>query len=148
MIQTRTDKQEVVDLLDRYVTFLDERRFDEWLDLFTDDCYYTLILHEDYVKNTNMLAIGEDKIRLAGRIEVGKGVERGLTMHLLTAITLVEKDGVLQASSNFATIRAGVVHCWGRYQMSLARSSEGLRIERCTAILYNDSISGTIYLPV
>lgn len=149
MTEIQSCKADVADLLDRYAAFLDERRFAEWLGLFTDDCYYTMILREDYVKATNMVAIGEDKIRLAGRIDVGQNVERKFTTHLFSGLTVEEEDEArVRASCNFAVIRGGGVFCWGRYHMSLARKPSELRIERCTAVLNNDVISGTIYLPV
>jgi 3-phenylpropionate/cinnamic acid dioxygenase small subunit len=142
-------KTDVADLLDRYIALLDERRFTEWLELFTDQSYYTMILREDYAKNTNMLAIGEDKIRLAGRIEVGQNVERAFTTHLLSGLTIDEEGAAsLRASCNFAVIRSGGIVCWGRYHISLVRLRNELRIERCTAVLNNNVIRGTIYLPV
>jgi 3-phenylpropionate/cinnamic acid dioxygenase small subunit len=141
-------KEEIADLLARYVTLLDERQFDEWLELFTESSYYTLILHEDYVKGNNMVAIGEDKPRLAGRIEVGRNVERDRTTHLLTATMGGDDGGEITASSNFAVVRKGAIFAWGRYYLTLARSTAGLKIERCTAVLNNDVIAGTIYLPV
>lgn len=141
-------KLDVGDFLDRYATLLDERNFDQWLDLFTDDCYYTLILHEDYVKETNMVAIGEDKAKLAGRIEVGQNVERLQTTHLLSAVKVEEREARVQAASNFAVIRRGAIYAWGRYHMALVRRDGDFKIERCTAVLNNDVISGTIYLPV
>ena len=144
----RADKQEAADLLDRYVTFLDERRFDDWLRLFTDNCYYTMILLEDYVKDTNLVAIGEDKARLAGRIEVGQTVERDPTVHLLTGLSVRGADGTLTASSNFAVLCMGAIKCSGRYHLELRRRQGSLLIERCTAVLHANVINGIIYLPV
>jgi 3-phenylpropionate/cinnamic acid dioxygenase small subunit len=144
-------KQEASDLFDRYVTCLDERRFDEWLDLFADDAFYSMLLHKDYVQDTNMLAIGEDKKRLAGRIEVAQGIERDLVTHMLTAVTAEEaKDGggAVRASANFAVIRKGAIHCSGRYRLELARTGAGLKIRRCVVVLNNEVINSTIYLPV
>jgi 3-phenylpropionate/cinnamic acid dioxygenase small subunit len=141
-------KLEVTDLLDRYVTALDERRFDDWLALFTDDCYYTMILREDHLKDNNMVAIGEDKQRLAGRIEVGQGVQRDITRHLYCAVIAREAGGGLEAAANFAVFRKGAVVCTGRYEMKLVRRDGALRLSRCTAVLDNDVIHGIIYLPV
>lgn len=148
MTQTDDCKQEASALIERYATLLDARRFDEWLALFTEDCTYTALLHEDDVKGTNMVAIGEDKPRLAGRIEVGQGVERDLTLHLLSAIAAAETGETIEASANFAVIRKGAISAWGRYRMELVRDGGELRIRRCTAVLNNDVIVGTIYLPV
>jgi 3-phenylpropionate/cinnamic acid dioxygenase small subunit len=144
----REDRQQVADLLDRYVASLDERRFDDWLRLFTDDCYYTMLLLEDYVKDTNMVAIGEDKALLAGRIEVGQTVELDPTVHLLTALLVRGAGSALQASSNFAVLCMGAIKCSGRYQFELQRRQGALLIHRCTAILHMKVINGIIYLPV
>jgi 3-phenylpropionate/cinnamic acid dioxygenase small subunit len=141
-------KQQVAELFDLYVTYLDENRFDEWLNLFTDDCYYTMILHRDYVKDTNLVAIGEDKRRLAGRIEVGRTVERDLRTHLLTGVRIDEAGPEIIASANFAVLRKGTISCSGRYKMTIVRENGALRVKRCTAVLNNEVIQGTIYLPV
>ena len=39
-------KQEVAELLAREAHLIDERRFEEWLDLFTEDCEYYMPLRE------------------------------------------------------------------------------------------------------
>jgi 3-phenylpropionate/cinnamic acid dioxygenase small subunit len=148
MTEAERDKQETADLLNQYVTYLDERRFDEWLRLFSDDCYYTMILLEDYVKDTNLVAIGEDKARLAGRIEVGQTVERDPTVHLLTALSVHRTQDAIRASSNFAVLCMGAIKCSGRYHLDLTRRQGALMIERCTAVLHANVINGIIYLPV
>lgn len=84
--QEASFKAQALELLDRSAMPLDERRFDKWLELFDDDPWYAMLLHKDYVADNNLLAIGEDKKRLAGRIEVGQNVERDLTTHLLSAV--------------------------------------------------------------
>jgi 3-phenylpropionate/cinnamic acid dioxygenase small subunit len=143
-----TTRQDVRDLFDDYVTYLDESRFDDWLGLFTDDCAYTMLLHRDYVKDTNMVAIADDKRRLAGRIEVGKTVERDLRTHFLTAVRVAHAGPEIRASANFAVLRKGAVACSGRYHMTLLRAGGDLKIKRCTVVLNDDVIQGTIYLPV
>ena len=102
-------KAEVADLFDRYVTYLDERQYQDWLDLFTEDARYVMLLREDYVKDTNMLAIGEGKRELAGRIEVGQGVERDPRTHLLTAVILEKSGTGTRGAANFALLRHGAV---------------------------------------
>jgi 3-phenylpropionate/cinnamic acid dioxygenase small subunit len=141
-------KQEVAALFDLYVTYLDENRFEEWLELFTDDCYYSMILRRDHVKGTNLVAIGEDKRSLRGRIEVGQTVERDFRTHLLTGTRLDEMGANIVASANFAVVRKGAISCSGRYKMALVRESGTLKITQCTAVLNNEVIEGTIYLPV
>lgn len=135
-----------VALLHEYAAALDERRFDDWLALFTDDASYAMLLQRDDRDDTNLLAIGEDKPRLAGRIEVGRDVERDPTTHLLSAIRTTANEGQLKAS--FALIRRATIVCAGRYSIELADTASGLRIRRCKVVLAQDEIHGTIYLPV
>jgi 3-phenylpropionate/cinnamic acid dioxygenase small subunit len=141
-------KAEVADLFDRYVTYLDERQYQDWLDLFTEDARYVMLLREDYVKDTNMLAIGEGKRELAGRIEVGQGVERDPRTHLLTAVILEKSTTGTRGAANFALLRHGAVACSGRYHMDLVRRDGALRIERCVCVINDAVVRGTIYLPV
>jgi salicylate 5-hydroxylase small subunit len=148
MMQTSTAQAEAIDVLNRYVTYLDERKFDAWLDLFTEDCYYTMILHEDFVKGNNMVAIGEDKPRLSGRIEVGQTVERARTIHLLTAVMAEGSDGGVNLSANFAVIRKGAITVWGRYALELISIGSELKIRNATAILNNEILTDIQYLPV
>jgi 3-phenylpropionate/cinnamic acid dioxygenase small subunit len=147
-MQMRIAHAEALDVLNRYVTFLDERRFDAWLDLFTEDCYYTMILHEDFVKGNRMVAIGEDKPRLAGRIEVGQTVERARTTHLLTAAMAEASDSGMMLTANFSVIRKGVITVWGRYALELIPSGDTLKICKAAAILNNEILTDTQYLPV
>jgi salicylate 5-hydroxylase small subunit len=147
-MQTTIAHAEAIDVLNRYVTFLDERKFDAWLDLFTEDCYYTMILHEDYVKDNNMVAIGEDRARLSGRIEVGQNVERWRTTHLLTAVMTEPSDTGVRLSANFAVIRKSAITVWGRYTIELVAVGSELKIRTATAILNNEILTDIQYLPV
>ena len=125
------------------------RQFEAWLNLFTDDCYYTMILREDFVKNNNMVAIGEDKRKLQGRIEVAENVESEATTHLLSAILLDSiSPETIEASLNFVVYRKTDLTCTGRYYFSIVPGDNGYKISSCTAVLNNDVIHGTIYLPV
>ncbi len=144
MIEAMLDLGTANDLLSRYVTFLDERRFDEWLALFTDDCRYTMILHNDFERGNNMVSIGENKPELAGRIEVGQNVERDRTTHMLSAVAT---DGAV-VRANFAVIRKGTITVWGRYAIELVALEGELKIRRCTAVLNNEVLNETQYLPV
>ena len=64
---------EVRDLFDRYVRFLDDERYDEWLDLFSADAYYGVITHRDWSQGTNYVIVGERKPKLAERFHYSYG---------------------------------------------------------------------------
>ena len=42
------DRLRIEDLYARYAACLDDRRFDEWPDFFTDDCTYRILPRENY----------------------------------------------------------------------------------------------------
>ena len=149
MDQAQSHKADVVELIERYVTYLDTRDFSRWLDLFSDDCYYVMILREDFLKNNNLVAIGEDKRRLQCRIEVAVDVEPLPTIHLVSAIMLDEaSDAGATASANFVVYRDISVTCTGRYHFEIVRHAGSMKIRNCRVVLNNSMIHGTIYLPV
>lgn len=93
-------KREVEELLSREAHLLDEQRFDEWLDLLTDDVEYLMPLRE-YVQGDvdppGHPIIKDDKTMLAMRArkhETGLShveIPKSMTAHLITNV-LVE-DG-------------------------------------------------------
>ncbi len=142
-------REAAIDLLSVYASALDERRFDDWLGLFADDALYTMLLARDEEADTNLLAIGEDKPRLAGRIEVGRTVERQRVTHLVSSVLPhAGSADVTHLHASFALIRENAVLCAGRYRFELVGAARALRIRRCRVILDHEVIHGTIYLPV
>jgi 3-phenylpropionate/cinnamic acid dioxygenase small subunit len=62
--------QEVIRLVYREARLIDEKRFDEWYDLYTDDAYYWVPLTHDQPDGLNHTSIAwEDKLLLKLRVE-------------------------------------------------------------------------------
>lgn len=93
-------KREVEELLSREAHLLDEQRFDEWLDLFTDDVEYLIPLREHVqgdVDPPGHPIVKDDKLMLTMRVKKHATgfshveIPKSMTAHLITNI-LVE-DG-------------------------------------------------------
>jgi 3-phenylpropionate/cinnamic acid dioxygenase small subunit len=139
---------EVRRLLDDYVIALDNRRFAQWIDLFSADGYYGVIRHEDFVKGNNMVAVGENLPKLRARLEAGAQVDPDRKLHFLTGLEVSDGAGI-NATSNFFVLRNGLPSFAGRYHLSLVRAPDGrLKMNRCMAVLDADQITETIYLPI
>lgn len=112
-----TLKREIEDLLAREAHLLDERRFTEWLDLFTEDAEYVMPLRE-YVQGDVEPAghpvICDDKEML--RVRVAKDdtgyshteLPESMTCHLVTNVVVDEIPGSdeIEARSMFLVRQA------------------------------------------
>lgn len=141
-------KAEVSELLDAYISALDERRFDDWIALFTDDAYYGVIRHEDFDKGNNLVTLGEDMPKLRARLEAGREVDRDMKLHFVSAVQTGEDNGAVAASANFFVLRNGTPSLAGRYRLQLVRKDGGLKVQRCMVVLDRDVIDEPIYLPI
>ncbi len=99
---TLEQKREIEDFLYREAYLLDEHRFDEWLDLFTDDVEYLIPLREHVqgdVEPAGHPIMKDDKLMLKARVRKhATGLShvetpRSMTAHLIANV-LVEDSSV------------------------------------------------------
>ena len=138
---------EVRDLFDRYVRFLDDERYDEWLDLFASDAYYGVITHRDWSQGTNYVIVGERKPKLAERVRAGAREDIYRKMHLLTAITPMPGEPGA-AVANFALFKNSVATFCGRYLVGFEGTGEAMRIAKWMVVLDSDTVVDTVFLPI
>lgn len=138
---------DVRSLLDRYITALDNRRFGDWLELFSANGYYGVIRQEDYIKGNNLFTMIESLPKLRARVEAGDQVDRDRKLHFLAGLEVKEGEAI-QATSNFFVLRNGFPSFAGRYHLLLGWENDTLKIDRCTAVLDTDQVNETIYLPI
>jgi 3-phenylpropionate/cinnamic acid dioxygenase small subunit len=110
------DRQQIEDLLSREAHLLDERRFREWLDLFTEDVEYLMPLTEHVqgkVAPAGHPIIKDDKNTMRARVakdETGwSHVETpvSMTCHLISNILVEdEADGEVTVKSSFMVRQA------------------------------------------
>ncbi|MCC5575369.1 aromatic-ring-hydroxylating dioxygenase subunit beta [Microtetraspora sp. AC03309] len=127
---------------------LDAHRYEEWLELFTDDTHYfmpirrTRMQHEldqEFTRPGQMAFFDDDKVLLTGRVtKLGTGRSwaedpPSRTRHLITNVRIVSDDGhELIAESNFHLYRTRLhteEDSWyGMRRDTLRRTEAGLRI--------------------
>jgi len=127
-------------LLDREARLLDERRFEEWLALFTPECLYWIPGKPDGGDPRKEVAISfDDRRQLEGRVYrlrtgyAWSQVPTSRTARLVSNVEVfaTDRDAVRMVRSNFliSEFRAGesrVLSGWCAHR--LARSSDGWRI--------------------
>jgi 3-phenylpropionate/cinnamic acid dioxygenase small subunit len=100
---TREQKQEIEEFLYREAHLLDEARFREWVDLFTDDAEYLIPLREllqGDVEDAGHPVVKDDKNMLIARVkkhETGFShveIPLSMTCHLVSNIVVDPADGV------------------------------------------------------
>jgi 3-phenylpropionate/cinnamic acid dioxygenase small subunit len=145
---------QVEQFLYREAELLDGRRFDEWLDLFTDDAHYWMPLRYNRDRGENapeesaadeMSLFDDDKEFLAVRIrrlKTGRAWAEdppSRTRHLVTNVRVESAGTELNVCSNFLVYRnrlEGEVDLYaGMREDLLLRLGDGLKIARRKIIL-------------
>lgn len=113
---TQQDKYAIEEFLYNEAHLLDERRFREWLDLFTDDAEYIIPLREHLqgdVGPAGHPVVHDDKLMLAARVskdETGFShveLPPSMTCHLVSNIVVSEGEGeYVQVKSAFVVRQA------------------------------------------
>ena len=109
--EARSVQTEARDFLYRYARVVDERRYLDWVDLFTEDATYSGITHEN--EHDQGLYLFKDegkealKVRAAWLIGLWQ-VERGKTLHTVTNIDVTDvAANEVRTRSYFVIYRTG-----------------------------------------
>ncbi len=143
-------KREVEELLYKEAHLLDEQRFEEWLELFTDDVEYLIPLREHVqgdVEPAGHPVVKDDKLMMTMRVKkhaTGMShveIPKSMTAHLITNILVEdgETDGELLVRSTFLVRQARKLRdeAWwaGRRRDVLRRANGSWRIARREVLL-------------
>ena len=144
-------RQEVEDFLFAEAALLDEWRLDEWLGLLTDDVTYIVPATDarDADPATTLSIISDDAKRLRARAEqlLGKHAwaehPPSRTRRLITNVRIrragtTTAGTTIEVTANFAVyrFRGDVAETFvGRYEYTLVRRADGLKIQIRKAIL-------------
>lgn len=148
-------QHEVEQFLYAEAALLDERRYVEWLELFTDDVHYFMPirrtrmandLDREFTRPGEMAWFDDDKVGLAGRVTklaTGRSWSEdppSRSRHLVTNVRVTDDDGTeLTVASNFHLYRTRLKSeedAWiGSRVDVLRREAGGLRIARRTIYL-------------
>ena len=156
---------QVRDLLYLEADLLDRQQWDDWLDLYTDDCVYWVPswlsedeLGDDPEMQVNMIYI-VGKAGLAARLHrIASGqayaeMPLSRTSHLVNTVRLLAHDPgreckTVSASAKWMTLavdaRLGKQVRGGWYEYELVRVGEGLCIRSKKIVLLEDVIDGAI----
>ena len=148
----------VADLNAEYAACLDERRFDAWPELFTDDCVYKLQPRENYDRGLPLATMAfESKGMLKDRVY---GITQTLAhdpyyqRHVVgTPIVSRVTDHVIEAEANYAVFRTrqnelSEVFNVGRYVDVVHRTSAGLRFASRICVFDSEMIPTSIIYPI
>jgi 3-phenylpropionate/cinnamic acid dioxygenase small subunit len=134
--QNASLREECIALLNREARLLDERRFDEWLGLFTEDCLVWLPATAPFGDpRAEVAVVFDDRRRLEDRIfRLGTGSAWSQVPPSRTArlVSNIEVFPSLMVRSTFlmSEFRAGETRLWsGWCAHRLKRTAQGLRID-------------------
>jgi len=149
-IDTRVDRHEIENFLFREARLIDDEKFEEWLDLFTEDALYWAPCNRyDIDPNTEVSLIYDTKSRMGDRVwRLRSGLAysqepASRLRHMLSNVEIVEEAGdTVTVSSNFAIfeVRKGVQNTFaGRLEHRLRREGDGWKIAfKKVELLNND----------
>lgn len=160
MIATRMAADErfaIEDLYAAYVAALDERRFAEWPEFFTEECRYTLMPRENFERGLPLATLSfESRGMLRDRVY---GITQTLfhepyyQRHLITNLLVRPADDSYAVEANYLVLRtkAGAlteILSTGRCRDRIVRTGEGLRFAEKLVIFDSELIPNSIIYPL
>jgi 3-phenylpropionate/cinnamic acid dioxygenase small subunit len=125
---------------------LDSRRFDDWLDLFTDDCVYWLPQRDGDAPDKSVSLVYDDRRSMRGRVvrlKSGFAFSQdppSRTCHLIGNVRTIAKDGAYEVRSSLliTEARRGEQRSYsGPMEHLLVATDAGLRIKKKVVALVN-----------
>ena len=101
---------ELDDLYARYAAALDEARYDDWIDLFTEECFYRVVPRENFDRNLPLSTMmAESRGMLKDRVY---GITNTLyhqpyyQRHIVSGLFIRKTEGeVIHTQANYAVFR-------------------------------------------
>jgi len=131
-------------ILGNYARRLDDENFEGWLDLFSENSYYSVIHHTEFAKGSNFVIVGEKKDKLRQRVLAAAEEDRRRSTHLLTGIEDVNNSTI----ANFALLKEGALVFSGRYLVEFAKEKGETKINRFTVVLDNAIVQDVVFMPI
>jgi salicylate 5-hydroxylase small subunit len=151
-------RAEIEDLYARYAACLDQRRFEEWPEFFTDECSYRLQPRENFERGLPLCTLAfESKGMLRDRVY---GITQTLfhqpyyQRHLVSGLMVAGQDGdAIATEANYLVVRtkknepSEVFNC-GRYFDRLVREEGRLKFRAKLAVFDSELIPNSIIYPI
>ena len=151
------DRVRIDELYARYAACLDDGRFDEWPDFFTDECTYRIQPRENYDRGLPLATLSfESKGMLRDRVYAITETlfhEPYYQRHLVSGI-LAEADGDgFRVRANYVVIRTKTgslseVYSAGRYLDRVVDESGTLRFREKLCIFDSELIPNSLIYPL
>jgi 3-phenylpropionate/cinnamic acid dioxygenase small subunit len=142
----------ITQLLYRAARLADDRKFMDWMELFTDDGDYSAITHENLTHKGLRLFRDSGKQALYERVAYLMGVwqvPRGKTMRFVTntEVSAGDTSDTVSATSNFLLTRTAdlehtVLHASGRYVDTFQRVDGAWRIKSRLVVVDSNLLPG------
>lgn len=149
---------EVEDLYAEYAACIDEGRFDDWPELFTEDCSYRLMPRENHDRKLPLCTLAfESKGMLKDRVY---GVSKTLfhapyyQRHLISGLRILESAPEhIRVQANYLVIRTkrdepSEVFNTGRYVDWLVREDGRLKFREKLCVFDSELIPNSIIYPI
>lgn len=154
---TAEERFAIDDLYAAYAAVLDERRFDEWPDFFTEDGRYTLIPRENYERGLPLATLAfESRGMLRDRVY---GITQTLfhepyvMRHAITNLRVQRVDDGYAVEANYLVVRTKSgnlteILSAGRYRDRIARIADALMFVEKIVVFDSELIPNSIIYPI
>ena len=149
---------EVQDLLDGYVTCLDDFDLEAWPEFFTDDCFYQIIPRENWDRGLPLATVRcESKGMLKDRVAAVREMQLfapRYVRHLLSAVRITGvEDGVIDARANYCVLQTLVdeetkVFQSGRYIDRIVRQDGRLKFKEKSCVFDSVTVPTSLVYPI
>ena len=151
------DRLRIDELYARYAACLDDGRFAEWPDFFTDECTYRVIPRENYDRGLPLATLSfESKGMLRDRVYAITETlfhEPYYTRHLVSGILAEPADDGFRVRANYLVIRTksgslSEVYSAGRYLDQIVDDGGTLRFREKLCIFDSELIPNSLIYPL
>ena len=151
------DRLRIEDLYSAYVACLDQARYDDWLELFVEDCIYRVVPRENYDRGLPLSTLAfESKGMLRDRIySVTQTLyhEPYYMRHLVTNYLIAPNEDGFSVQANYLVLRTksddfSKPYSTGRYVDTLALEHGGLRFRQKICVFDSELIPNSLIYPL
>lgn len=149
---------ELDDLYARYAASLDEARYDDWIDFFTDECHYRVVPRENFDRNLPLSTMmAESRGMLKDRVY---GITNTLyhqpyyQRHIVSGLFIRKIEGeVIHTQANYAVFRTkqnevSEVFNVGRYIDTVVAVDGKLKFKEKLCVFDSELIPNSLIYPV
>jgi salicylate 5-hydroxylase small subunit len=152
------DRLRIEELYARYAACLDDARFDEWPDFFTDECTYRIVPRENYDRGLPLSTLSfESKGMLRDRVYAITETlfhEPYYQRHLITGILVSPADdGGFAVRANYLVVRTKAgrlseLYNAGRYLDRIVDEGGALRFREKICVFDSELIPNSLIYPI